>query len=93
MAEYENYIGQIKKFHPSADYPAMLAKMFQTKQPGWLDFTAKACVGGIVIALISFALFVNFGPFLVNNEETLFGYVYSQQELIDGDVINYIYSE
>jgi hypothetical protein len=92
MIGYKDYINKIKDGSAPADFDGLYGslgrKLVARRKAGQRSVLA----GAVAILMISLAAYLGY-PLLPGGNGQLFSYVFDQQELADGPVINYVYSD
>ncbi len=97
MISYEEYIGKLKaSAEARPDYARLrtaLERRLAGRQTAGQKWRVRAALAGAcALLLIGFSAYFTY-PLLTGNGDQLMSYVYGQQEITDGPVIDYVFSE
>ena len=92
MIGYEAYIKKIKDDQVPADFNALHQAIGRKLAARRTAGQRSALAGVVVVLLLGLVAYISY-PLMSGGNGQLFSYVFDQQELSDGPVINYVFSD
>jgi dolichol kinase len=92
MADYNEYLSEIKKPQAGPDFARLHAQIEQ--KAGRRAVRARlALAGTLAVFILAFAVYYLYPSGTVGNNDVLISYVFEQQETIDGPILEYVLND